>query len=204
MATSKRSRKFGDKRDPDRWRDPFEQPRAPPSAGLFLSGAPMTGIGSHQSARMLNGEWLTPPHVLQALGQFDLDPCAPINRPWPMADQHFTAADDGLAKPWEGRVWLNPPYGQQAAAWLERLAAHGSGTALIFARTETAMFFDHVWAKATALLFLRGRLHFHYVDGTRAAANGGAPSVLIAYGQGDAQILRDCGLPGHFVPLPRA
>ena len=27
---------------------------------------------------MKNDEWLTPPHVLQALGPFDLDPCAPV------------------------------------------------------------------------------------------------------------------------------
>lgn len=161
----------------------------------------MPGIGGHQSARMQNDEWLTPPHVLQALGHFDLDPCAPVARPWATVSRHYTVQDDGLAQPWAGRIWLNPPYGQQAAAWLHRLAEHGRGIALIFARTETQMFFEHVWERATALLFLRGRLHFHYVDGKRAAANGGAPSVLIAYGKQDAEILRACGLPGAFVPL---
>ena len=161
----------------------------------------MSGIGSHQSARMKNDEWLTPPHVLKALGEFDLDPCAPIKRPWEMATQHYTAQDNGLQQPWAGRVWLNPPYGLEAGQWLARLAAHGAGTALIFARTETEMFFENVRSKASALLFLKGRLHFHYVDGTRAAANGGAPSVLIAYGSEDAEILKSCGLPGAYVPL---
>ncbi|WP_415798650.1 DNA N-6-adenine-methyltransferase [Comamonas aquatilis] len=150
---------------------------------------------------MKNDEWLTPPHVLQALGAFNLDPCAPVNRPWEMTEQHYTAHDNGLQKPWHGRVWLNPPYGLEAAQWLSRLAAHGAGTALIFARTETEMFFENVWSKASALLFLKGRLHFHHVDGTRAAANGGAPSVLIAYGEMDAEILKTCKLPGAFVPL---
>lgn len=159
------------------------------------------GIGSHQSARMLNDEWLTPPNILAALGRFDLDPCAPKVRPWPMAERHYTAHDNGLAQPWNGRVWLNPPYGLEASRWLARLADHGAGTALIFARTETQMFFEHVWSKATALLFLRGRLHFHYVDGTRAKANGGAPSVLIAYGADDAEKLRTCGLEGAFITL---
>lgn len=32
-----------------------------------------------------NQEWLTPPDILRALGPFDLDPCAPVNRPWDMA-----------------------------------------------------------------------------------------------------------------------
>lgn len=163
----------------------------------------MAGIGSHQSARMKNDEWLTPPEILQALGHFDLDPCAPADgrRPWDTAARHYSANDDGLAQTWVGRVWLNPPYGLEAAQWLARLAAHGAGTALIFARTETEMFFENVWSKAHALLFLKGRLHFHYVDGTRAPANGGAPSVLIAYGDADAKILKTCGLPGAFVPL---
>ena len=167
---------------------------------LFLERH-MAGIGSHQSARMKNDEWLTPPHVLKALGMFNLDPCAPIKRPWDMAEQHYTVHDNGLHQPWHGRVWLNPPYGLEAAQWLARLAAHGTGTALVFARTETEMFFEYVWNKASALLFLKGRLHFHFVDGARAPANGGAPSVLIAYGQDDANILRTCGLPGAFVPL---
>lgn len=159
------------------------------------------GIGSHQSAAMKNDEWLTPPHIVQALGAFDLDPCSPISRPWDTAREHYNIVEDGLSKPWSGRVWLNPPYGAEAARWLERLAKHGHGTALIFARTETAMFFDWVWPYASALLFLRGRLHFHYVDGRRAEANSGAPSVLIAYGDADAEILKKCGIDGQYIDL---
>jgi len=36
------------------------------------------GIGSHQSARMMKSEWLTPPEIIQALGPFNLDPRAPF------------------------------------------------------------------------------------------------------------------------------
>jgi hypothetical protein len=150
---------------------------------------------------MERDEWLTPPNVLGALGAFDLDPCAPVVRPWPMATEHYTAADNGLAKPWRGRVWLNPPYGGETARWMERLADHGNGIALIFARTETGIFFPWVWERASALLFLKGRLHFHYVDGRRAKANGGAPSVLIAYGSNNVEALRSSGLAGKLVEL---
>lgn len=158
-------------------------------------------MGGHQSALMLKDEWLTPPDLLRALGGFDLDPCAPSadRRPWETAKYHFSVEQDGLTRPWFGRVWCNPPYGLIASQWLARLAGHGNGVALIFARTETAMFFDHVWGKADALLFLRGRLHFHHVNGVRAAANAGAPSVLVAYGKRNAECLRTCGLAGHFV-----
>lgn len=161
----------------------------------------MTAIGSHHSARAGTDEWLTPPEILAALGSFDLDPCAPIERPWPMAKTHYTLADDGLNRPWQGRVWCNPPYGLVAAKWLKRLSEHGNGIALIFARTETKMFFEWVWTRANALLFIEGRLHFYYTDGRRTAANSGGPSVPIAYGEGNAAALEFCGIPGHLVPL---
>lgn len=160
-----------------------------------------TGMGGHQSARALKDEWLTPPHVLRVLGDFDLDPCAPVERPWDMAAHHYTIEDNGLRQPWFGRVWCNPPYGKEVGRWLNRLADHGDGIALTFARTETDMFVEQVWRRADALLFLFGRLYFHHVDGRQARANSGAPSVLVAYGGANAECLRHCGLPGAFVPL---
>lgn len=153
---------------------------------------------------MLKDEWLTPPDLLAKLGDFDLDPCAPVSPPWRTAARQFNIHDNGLIQPWAGRVWLNPPYGDEAGRWLARAADHGDALALIFARTETQMFFEHVWGKAHALLFLRGRLFFHHVDGTRAKSNGGAPSVLIAYGERNADCLRDLAHLGAFVSLRSA
>jgi hypothetical protein len=98
-------------------------------------------------------------------------------------------------------VWLNPPYGPQTGQWLQRLAEHGDGIALIFARTETEMFFTWGWERADAMLFLRGRLTFHHEDGRRAAHNSGGPSVLIAYGWENACCLKACSLPGKFIGL---
>jgi hypothetical protein len=157
------------------------------------------GIGGHQSARMGKDEWLTPPAILSALGPFDLDPCAPVERPWDMAKSHYTINDSGLNQEWFGRVWLNPPYGQETGRWLARLAAHGNGIALIFARVETSVWFDHIWGKATLILFLRGRLFFHHYDGKRAAHNSGAPSALIAYGEEAAARLSAASLDGKLV-----
>lgn len=154
----------------------------------------MSSLSGHQSAQMKNDEWLTPPEILARLGDFDLDPCAPVCRPWPTAQRHFTKADDGLAQPWAGRVWCNPPFGNQAIHWLRKMAAHGNGIALIPARTETAMFYECVWGKATAVLFLKGRPHFHFVTGERAPFNSGAPICLIAYSEADALALKESGL----------
>lgn len=178
-------------------------------------------IGSHHSARAGTDVWLTPPNILEALGgadSFDLDPCAPLNRPWDMARNHYTIDDDGLARPWSGRVWLNPPYANGVIGkWMNRMVEHGWGIALIFARTETAAFHETVWRAADALLFMEGRLHFHVNEDTefkrgaggnilvprggRSPANSGAPSVFCAYGADDADILAQSGIPGAFGPL---
>lgn len=151
-------------------------------------------LSSHQSARMKNDEWLTPPEILAALGRFDLDPCAAVNRPWATADKHYTVHDNGLAMPWHGRVWCNPPFGREAVKWLRRMRDHGNGVALIPARTETAMFYETVWGHAAGVLFIKGRPHFHYVDGRRAAFNSGAPIALVAYGRNNLNALCDSGL----------
>lgn len=156
------------------------------------------GMSGHQSARAGSHVWLTPPEIIRALGLFDLDPCAaPDPRPWPTAVEHYT--ERGLEREWRGRVWLNPPYGQEVYRWLARLADHGDGIALIFARTETQGFFETVWQRADALLFLRGRLHFHYPTGERASFNAGAPSVLIAYGRECADRLAHTDLGGKYI-----
>lgn len=173
-------------------------------SGLFPVTETRLGIGGHQSGDAETHTWLTPPHILAALGEFDLDPCAaPEPRPWDTARVHWTREDNSLNRPWSGRVWCNPPYGGPdiIGPWMRRMADHGNGTALTFARTETAVFFDTVWERATALLFLRGRLTFCNPAGRPGRANAGGPSVLIAYGNADAEILGGAKIPGRFVLL---
>ena len=162
------------------------------------------GMGSHHSAAADTTSWITPKWLLGVLGGFYLDPCACTPQPWPCAKYQYTEADDGLGKDWSDRVWLNPPYGREAEKWMRKLADHGNGIALIFARTETKMFFDQVWNRANAVLFIRGRLRFCRPDGTEGRYEGGAPSVLVAYGRKNAVVLEDVAddeIPGHFVRL---
>lgn len=168
-------------------------------------------MGGHHSRVPDTVNWLTPPHVIEALGgvtSFDLDPCAPFRSKIQTARRCYSwIFQDGFALPWFGRIWLNPPYSTAAIApWLARLMHHGTGTALIFARTDTDYFHRYVFEGATAALFIRKRLNFHRLDGTRAQKNAGAPSVLIAYGMADTDRLAACGIPGGFQPLniPRA
>lgn len=146
-------------------------------------------MSGHQSAAMKTDTYLSPPEWVRALGPFDLDPACPPNMPWPTATRMLTKAEDGLAAEWRGRVWLNPPFGNQAAAWLRKLRLHGNGIALIPARTETAMFYGNVWGHAEAVCFVKGRPHFHFASGERAPFNSGAPICLVAYGPKNREAL---------------
>lgn len=157
-------------------------------------------MSSHQSAAMKSDTWLTPPEWIEVLGPFDLDPCCPPVMPWPTAAKMLTEREDGLATPWAGRVWLNPPFGVEWPSWVEKLADHGNGIALIPARTETKDFYKYVWERADAICFVQGRPHFHRADGTRAAFNSGAPIALIAYGRENIVALKLANL-GIVLPL---
>jgi len=82
-------------------------------------------LGSHQQTIGKSQSHFTPSWVLDRLGSFDLDPCAGSPRPWDIAKINLTEKDNGLAQPWHGRVFLNPPFNQyQVGAWVERMAEH--------------------------------------------------------------------------------
>ena len=134
-------------------------------------------------------EWYTPDAIVRALGAFDLDPSA---GPKAHAARNIRQPEDGLAVPWAGRVWLNPPY-SNVHEWLAKFQRHANGVALVNARPET-QWFQRLCAEAAAVLWLRGRVQFERPDGTRGHTTVG--SVLVAYGQHNAEALRKSGLPG--------
>ena len=116
-------------------------------------------------------------------GKFDLDvAAAPHNA---KAREFYTRADDGLALPWTGRVWCNPPYSDCGAwvqkAWreLERidwLATHPRPELIAMLlpanRVEQGWWQDHVEpfrdqpGSPLRVEFLRGRMRFHRPDWT--------------------------------------
>ena len=151
-------------------------------------------MGGHQSSRQDSESWLTPPEIMKELGSFDLDPCCPPIMPWVTAPTMLTPLTDGLLVEWHGRVYMNPPWGRKSDVWLEKMAKHGNGIALIPARTETRAFFKYVWEKADAVLFVRGRPSFYRPDGLQAKANCGVPIVLVAYGKDNVEVLAKCNL----------
>lgn len=167
---------------------------------------------THESAAAETVEWYTPGWLFEQLGlEFDLDPCHPEGErlPWVPALFRYTKQDDGLASPWFGRVWLNPPYGRETERWLARMHEHRNGIALVFARTDTNWFHRHV-AAADGVLFLNRRIQFVGRNGNpRPGKDGkvsspGCGSMLVAWGRECREALiyatQDGGL-GTFVHL---
>lgn len=157
-------------------------------------------IGSHQSSIGKSQTHITPRWILDALGKFDLDPCAAWNQPWVTAKIQYAAPyADGLALRWHGRVWMNPPFDRRVVGqWVEKFFAHGNGICLLHARTETA-WFQPVWQHADAILFLRQRVKFCDEQGNEAKANSGAPVILASTDPENTARLIRSGIDGWLV-----
>lgn len=89
-------------------------------------------------------EWYTPRWLFDALGlTFSIDVCAPLDRTHSAvpARRFFTVEDDGLAHPWQGTVWCNPPY-SSPEPWARRLIHHGDGLLLTHVPINGGWFID--------------------------------------------------------------
>jgi len=129
-------------------------------------------------------EWATPPDLLRpldrAVGGFDLDPCSGAEER-SIAPETYSEEDDGLARPWFGSVWCNPPY-SAADDWADKARGEASRdevdtvVLLLASRTSTAWFQDRT-AEGDRVCFIRGRLRFG-----DAEDDAPFPSLLIVFG----------------------
>lgn len=132
----------------------------------------------HERAVGATVEWYTPPTLFAALGlRFTLDPAGGRNDHVPAG--FSMRGRGGLQVRWEGRVWLNPPYGPAAVPFIDRMIDHAHGVMLVAARTETR-WFQRAAASADVVCFLRDRLHFIRDDGFQARSSHA--SVLMGWG----------------------
>jgi phage N-6-adenine-methyltransferase len=132
-------------------------------------------------------KWTTPWPIVNELeqdfGPFDLDPCAEPHTA--KAPTYYTIDDNGLTRPWFGRVFINPPY-SRIGPWCERAIAEtttpgpvSTVVMLLPVATDTAWFHDLVWPYAE-LRFKRGRIRFLGWQGTPIPAPR-APSLFAIY-----------------------
>lgn len=117
----------------------------------------------------------TPPELvapaLAVLGGIDLDPASDHSgRSRIPAAACFTLAEDGLAQPWPGRVWLFPPQDGRMAAWVAKLIhEHRYGrtmAALLYTRLDArSPWWGHLASEAS-ICFVAGALRALKEDGT--------------------------------------
>jgi len=140
----------------------------------------------------------TPPEIFEALNlQFDLDPCAAEIgkfRGFVPAKRYYTQADDGLAKPWKGLVFMNCPWtGRHAQVpWIEKFIAHGNGLGICLAYTS-ADWFQRLMPGMDVICFPKGKTRYILPNGQR---DGSPPmgSVLFAIGEEGSRALSQSGL----------
>ena len=80
---------------------------------------------------MANDELYTPKWIFDSMGiTFDLDVCASSNPNIVVpSGKRYTIEDNGLVSPWEGRVWMNPPF-SKPKPWIDKWLEHANGVML--------------------------------------------------------------------------
>lgn len=128
-------------------------------------------------------EWYTPENfmdcVREFLGKIDLDPASSEDaQKIVRAKRFYTKTDDGLTKPWDGNVFVNPPYSTPligkfvAKAIAEQKAKRASVVVLLVNNcTDTSWF--HSLLERSPVCLTDGRLEFWRPNQTTFAARQG-------------------------------
>ena len=140
-------------------------------------------------------EWSSPQAIVdicaQRWGPFDLDAAADETNA--QAPAWINRFEDGLTRPWNGRVWLNPPWCRRKrmpiGPWIDKSVEEAlSGRVALVCALVPASVSTRWWhrlaANATRILLLKGRLR--YGDGG-SAKFGSCVALLCPFG-GPARI----------------
>jgi len=156
------------------WRGQVEQGAAKATVNVLAKK-------THVSNNSGENEWYTPAYILDVarnvMGGIDTDPASsPKANETVQATTFYTAEDDGLTKPWAGRVFLNPPYAQPLIGqFIDALASRAKRAefdeAVILVNNAT----DTAWGQtllelSSAVCFLKGRVRFLDPEGNPSGA----------------------------------
>lgn len=129
-------------------------------------------MAEHENAVGESDDWFTPKKYFDAIRlTYDLDPAHPgIGTPHchVPARRVYTIADDGLAQPWNGLIYLNPPYGPRYGhiPWLKKLISYNNGIGLFRAYTSADWFHEVLLPTSAVLMFPSEKIKFTRPDGS--------------------------------------
>ena len=104
-------------------------------------------------------DWYTPKSVFDRLGvEFDIDVCSPVGGTgFVPANKFYSIEDDALVQPWDGFVWMNPPY-SGPTPFVDKFIAHNNGIALVpFSKSN---WFIKLWNQADAMCPIEPNIKF--------------------------------------------
>ena len=135
-----------------------------------------------------NNDYYTPAWIFEKLNtKFDLDVCAPIGGTGLVpAARHYSLVDDGLVSPWEGVVWMNPPF-SAPTPWIDKFIEHDNGICLVAMSRSKA--FIRLWNQADALVALPNNLSFVLPDEKKKGIF--MPCILAAMGDENVRALHN-------------
>ncbi len=141
-------------------------------------------------------DFLTPPEIVEAMGQFDLDPCSSHRQHKRLACQEYRFPEDnGLLLPWHGSVFVNPPF-SELQAWINRFTVHGDGVLLVPARVEVSWFWK-LWHACDGIFFTKGPVKYLCPEGKSPPRFFGG--AFCAMGELNVQRLHKIPLKGVLV-----
>ena len=153
-----------------------------------------------KNPKVSSDEWYTPQWIIDTLGPFDCDPCAPPVevRPYEIAPISWTKDDDGLAHQWKDIVYMNPPYSSVLLRqFCEKMAQHNNGIALLVNRQDNLLWQEVIFPTAKSMIFMRHRVKFIHPEGRKSSPFTG--SCLVAWGDECDRRLRNSGIEGKYV-----
>lgn len=131
-------------------------------------------------------DYWTPRWIFDAIGlEFDIDVACPPEGPPNTPCKHFyTQETDGLASPWWGTVWMNPPF-SKTTPWVTKFMEHKNGICLVpFAKSAWA---NKLWNDADGIVMMPSSMKFDQ-------GSIFIQTMLAGYGEIAIEALKNSGL----------